>query len=52
MLISSGVMSHLEGWVVELLDQVVNLDIAGLQPHEELLALRPGDELHVQRVAS
>ena len=42
---------YLECGVVELLHQVVNVDVAGLQAHEELLALRPGDELHVKRVA-
>ena len=44
-------MSYLEGGVVELLDQVVDVDIAGLEAHQELLALRSGDELHVKRVA-
>ena len=45
------VLSHLESWVVKLLNQMFDVDVAGLQPHEELLALRPGDELHVERVA-
>ena len=44
-------MCYLECRVVELLDQMVDVDVAGLQPHQELLALWPGDELHVKRVA-
>ena len=29
---------------------MIHVDVAGLQPHQQLLALRPGDELHVEGV--
>merc|ERR1719209_1767198 len=43
-------LSLLESGIVQLLDQMVDIDVPGLQTQQQLLAFRPGDELHVEGV--
>lgn len=39
---------YLQCRVVQLLDEMVDVDVPWLQAHQQLLALRSGDELHVE----
>ena len=50
LLLKMSLSLYLEGGVADLLDEVLHGDVAGLEAHQELLALGSGHQLEVEGV--